>query len=84
MHYLPLMKSPSNFTYLVLVAILMAVLPFGEQPHLWQKLVLLRQGYLHQAMDWFDLLMHGGPAVLVLVIGTYRLSQWLRMRKART
>jgi len=72
------MKSPSNFTYLILVAILMAVLPFGEQPHLWQKLMLLKQGYLHQAMDWFDLLMHGGPAVVVLGMLVFRLVQRVR------
>ncbi|MFO1470033.1 MAG: hypothetical protein U1F27_03195 [Turneriella sp.] len=78
------MKSPSNFTYLVLVAILMAFLPFGEQPHLWQKLVLLRQGYLHQTMDWLDLLMHGGPIVAVAGILLWRMVQrLLQMSQAR-
>ncbi len=67
------MKSPSNFTYLILLAIVMAVLPFGEQPHLWQKLMLLKQGYLHQALDWFDLMMHGAPLVVVIVLFVVRL-----------
>lgn len=61
------MKSP-NFTYLIIAAVVMALLPFGETPHLWQKLMLLKDGYLHQPMDWFDLLLHGGPAVGVVTI----------------
>ena len=84
LQYLPLMKSPSNFTYLILVAILMAVLPFGEQPHLWQKLVLLKQGYLHQALDWFDLLMHGGPLLVVAGLLIWRVVQKMRPRANAT
>jgi hypothetical protein len=56
----------------------MALLPFGETPHLWQKLLLLKDGYLHQPMDWFDLVLHGGPLLVVAVL----LSQ--RALKART
>lgn len=70
------MKS-QNLTYLVMLALIMALLPFGETPHLWQKLLLLKDGYLHQPMDWFDLLLHGGPllgvVVLLLVRGVNRL-----------
>jgi nitrate reductase gamma subunit len=36
------MKSP-NFTYLIIGAVIMALLPFGETPHLWQKLLLLER-----------------------------------------
>lgn len=61
------MKSP-NFTYLIIGAVIMALLPFGETPHLWQKLMLLKHGYLHQPMDWFDLLLHGGPLLGVLIL----------------
>ena len=59
------MKSP-NLTYLIIGAVVMALLPFGETPHLWQKLLLLKDGYLHQPMDWFDLVLHGGPALVVM------------------
>ena len=75
------MKS-QNFTYLVVLALIMAVLPFGEQPHLWQKLLLLKDGYLHQPMDWFDLLLHGGPLVGVLVILALRGVARLRGQQA--
>ena len=61
------MKSP-NLNFLIIAAVVMALLPFGETPHLWQKLMLLKDGYLHNAMDWFDLLLHGGPAVGVVVL----------------
>ncbi len=74
--YLALMKSP-NFTYLIIGAIVMALLPFGETPHLWQKLMLLKDGYLHQPMDWFDLLLHGGPLVGVIVLLLLRTSKMI-------
>lgn len=75
------MKS-SNLTYLIILALVMAVLPFGEQPHLWQKLLLLKDGYLHQPLDWFDFLMHGGPLVAVLVILAARGITKLRAKAA--
>lgn len=71
----------SNLTYLIIIALVMAVLPFGEQPHLWQKLLLLKDGYLHKPMDWLDLLMHGGPLVAVLSILAFRGVQALRNRR---
>ena len=74
------MKS-SNFTYLIIGAVIMAMLPFGETPHLWQKLLLLKDGYLHEPMDWFDLMLHGGPAVGVAVLLATRA---LRSRTQRT
>ncbi len=68
--------------YLVVLALIMAVLPFGEQPHLWQKLLLLKDGYLHKPMDWLDLLLHGGPLLGVLVILALRGIKQLRGRQA--
>lgn len=75
------MKS-TNLTYLIIMALIMAVLPFGEQPHLWQKLLLLKDGYLHKPMDWFDLLLHGGPLVGVVVILAMRGLNRLRARRS--
>lgn len=67
-----------SFSYLVVLALIMAVLPFSEQPHLWQKLLLLKDGYLHKPMDYFDLLLHGGPLLGVLVMLALRGMTWLR------
>jgi len=74
--YLAIMKSP-NFTYLIIGAVIMALLPFGETPHLWQKLLLLKDGYLHEPMDWFDLLLHGGPLVGVIILLVLRKSKMM-------
>ena len=47
------------------VAVLLALLPFSPEPHLWEKLKMLAAGTLVRPIDIFDLLMHGAPLVLV-------------------
>ncbi len=51
---------------LLLVAIFMALAPFRPQPHLWEKLGMLVNGQLTQAVDIFDLLWHSVLIFLVL------------------
>jgi hypothetical protein len=34
-------------------------------PHLFQKLLLLARGELRRPLDWFDLLLHAGPWMLL-------------------
>lgn len=59
---------------LIAVAILLGLAPFAPEPHLWQKLRMLAAGELSRPIDIFDLVLHGTPAVLVLVklVLTYR------------
>lgn len=52
---------------LAFIAVLMAVLPFGATPHLLEKLRMLADGTLQRPLDIFDLLMHGTPAVLLMI-----------------
>ncbi|MCB1137683.1 MAG: hypothetical protein KDK23_02965 [Leptospiraceae bacterium] len=52
-------------------ALFLAISPIGQEPHLWQKLQLLWNGWLHKPLDWFDLLMHGLPILGVLAYGLY-------------
>ena len=47
------------------MAVLLALLPFSPEPHLWEKLKMLAAGTLVRPIDIFDLLMHGAPMVLV-------------------
>jgi hypothetical protein len=47
-------------------AVLMAISPIGQQPHLIEKLGMLFSGDLSQGIDIFDLLMHGLPSVLLI------------------
>ena len=47
------------------VAIALALTPFGES-HLVQKWRMLFEGTLRRPLDWFDLLLHTAP-LLVLI-----------------
>jgi hypothetical protein len=54
--------------------------PFVPEPHLWGKLKWVAGGAVGmQAMDWFDLLLHGTPWLL-LVLGV--LGKWTVKREA--
>jgi hypothetical protein len=52
---------------LVVVAVWLAVAPIVPEPHLVEKLRLLSQGALGNALDIFDLLLHSVPLVLLAV-----------------
>lgn len=54
-----------SLALLLPVAVLLALLPFSPEPHLWEKLKMLAAGTLVRPIDIFDLLMHGAPLVLV-------------------
>ena len=63
---------------LIAVALWLAVAPISPEPHLIEKLRMLRQGTLVQAIDIFDLLLHTLPLALLA------LRLWRRWRRART
>ena len=52
---------------LIIGALILGLAPFGHEPHLWQKLKMLGDGTLTRPIDIFDLLMHGGLVVLLLL-----------------
>lgn len=52
---------------LAIAALLLGLAPFVPEPHLWQKLKMLAAGTLSRPIDIFDLLMHGAPAVLLVI-----------------
>jgi len=43
----------------------MALAPFGQQPHLVEKLRMLATLTLRRPLDIFDLLLHGTPLALL-------------------
>lgn len=59
---------------LLAVAILAAVAPVIPEPHLWEKLKMLAAGELTRPIDILDLLLHGGPLLLVL-LRLFRMGQ---------
>ncbi len=50
-----------------LVSLLLGLAPFYPEPHIWEKLKMLWAGTLVRPLDWFDLVMHGAP-ILVLAL----------------
>ena len=49
----------------VLAALTLGLAPFFPEPHLWEKLKMLAAGTLVRPLDWFDLLLHATPVVLL-------------------
>ena len=52
---------------LVIIACLtLGLSPFVPEPHVWEKLRMLVHGKLVKPIDWFDLVMHGAPWVVLV------------------
>jgi hypothetical protein len=51
---------------IVIVAVLLAITPLGES-HLMQKWRMLFGGTLRRPLDWFDLVLHTTPLLLLLL-----------------
>ncbi|MDO7556907.1 MAG: RND transporter [Loktanella sp.] len=52
---------------LVAMALTLGLAPFVPEPHIWEKLKMLAAGDLRRAVDWFDLLLHATPWVLLAI-----------------
>jgi hypothetical protein len=64
----PLLSALDRLPYWLIIwaAVMLAAIPLGE-PHLFEKLRMLRAGTLVRPLDWFDLLMHGFPIIVFLL-----------------
>lgn len=51
---------------IIIACLTLGLAPFTP-PHIWEKLRMLSQGRLVRAIDWFDLVLHGTPWVLLLL-----------------
>lgn len=56
-----------NVRALLVVAVLLALLPFQPEPHLFEKLRMLYHGDLVRPIDIFDLFLHSFPLVLLAI-----------------
>lgn len=52
----------------VVLCLTLGLAPFTP-PHLFEKLSMLTRGELSRAIDWFDLLLHGTPWLLLVAKG---------------
>jgi hypothetical protein len=51
---------------LLLACLTLGLAPFSP-PHIWEKLQMLSKGQLVRPIDWFDLVLHGTPWVLLIL-----------------
>lgn len=57
-----------NISMYIVMALTLGLAPFYPEPHIWGKLKWLAGGAVGmQPMDWFDLLLHGFPWILLMV-----------------
>jgi hypothetical protein len=53
------------WSVVIVACLTIGLAPFAP-PHIVEKLQMLYQGTLVRPLDWFDLLMHGAPWVLLV------------------
>lgn len=75
------MKRKELYTTAILLCLTLGLAPFVPEPHIWGKLKWVAGGGVGMGvMDWFDLLMHGAP--FMLLIGLVARDVVLRFRSA--
>jgi hypothetical protein len=52
---------------LIFLAVLMLLAPFRPQPHVVEKIIMLKNGALSRPIDIFDLFFHTVPAIILLI-----------------
>lgn len=60
-----------SIQYLLIIAVVMALAPFQPEPHLFEKIRMLKEGSLTRPLDIFDLFFHSVP-ILILIIKLIR------------
>ena len=56
-----------SFGVLLVVCATWGLAPFVPEPHIWEKLKMLRAGTLTKPLDWFDLALHAAPFAVLLL-----------------
>lgn len=62
------MHSYTKLKLPILLCLTLGLAPFFPEPHIWGKLKWVAGGANNmQAMDYFDLLLHGAPWVYLII-----------------
>jgi|TARA_R110000737_G_scaffold193924_1_gene215155 hypothetical protein len=57
-----------NLSLWAMASLTLGLAPFIPHPHIWKQIVnISKGGGMMTGMDWFDLLLHGTPWVLLIV-----------------
>jgi len=63
------MNLLDNWKLVLLLCLTLGLAPYFPEPHLWGKLKWVAGGATGMSfMDWFDLILHGTPFLLLLRI----------------
>jgi len=65
--------SKLPWALVIFACITLGLAPFSP-PHIWEKLQMLTSGRLVRPIDWFDLVLHGVPWVLLILKAFVTLS----------
>ncbi len=61
------MEIINNWKLVILLCLTLGLAPFYPEPHVWGKIQWVMGGANGMsAMDWFDLVFHGFPFVLLI------------------
>ncbi len=55
-----------SWTIIFILCLTLGLAPF-KPPHIFEKLIMLSQGRLTRAIDWFDLILHSIPWILLVL-----------------
>lgn len=68
-------KLIDDWKFILILCLSLGLAPFVPEPHLWGKLKWLAGGARGmQLMDWFDLLLHGFPWLLLGRLGFLKIK----------
>ena len=64
------MKTFKDIRIILLLCITLGLAPFSPEPHIWGKLKWIAGGAEGMGpMDWWDVVLHGFPWVLLIIWG---------------
>ncbi len=62
------------WTVVLILCLTVGLAPFAP-PHLWEKLQMLLEGRLVRPVDWFDLMFHAAPWLLLVLKAVHDLQR---------
>jgi len=63
-----------SWDLLVIACLTLGLAPFFPEPHIVEKIRMLFKGTLSRPIDWFDMVMHGAPWVLLILKAAFTLK----------
>lgn len=71
------MKFINDFRFILIALLTLGLAPYIPEPHIWGKIKWLAGGGTGmKLLDWFDLIMHGVPWLLLI--------RWFILKIAKT